>query len=99
MAGLHALALGGQGYGDTVEALVDLVAANQGRDGHWPLADTFSTLEALLATGLPAARKAVRRTAPALADRQRADGSLGPTAQQERALVGLRAMLWAEAAR
>jgi hypothetical protein len=37
----------------------------------------------------------VRRALPALEERQRADGSFGSTAQQERALIGLRALLWA----
>jgi len=35
----------------------------------------------------------VRRALPALAARQRSDGSFGATAQQERALIGLRAAL------
>jgi hypothetical protein len=96
-AGLHALALGGRHYRETVVTLADLVAAHQGPDGLWPNADLFPTLEALLATGLPAAHAAVRHALPALVERQRADGSLGPTAQQERALIGLRALLCAEA--
>ena len=55
-------------------------------------------IEALVATDLPAARAAVRRAVPALEERQRADGSFGATAQQERALIGLRALRWAGAA-
>ena len=96
VAGLHALALGGPGYQETVETLVDMVAAHQGQDGLWPNADLFATLEALLASGMPAASGAVRRALPALVERQRVDGTLGPTAQQERALIGLRALVWAE---
>ncbi|MFL5515452.1 MAG: hypothetical protein ACJ8DJ_04800 [Gemmatimonadales bacterium] len=98
VAGLHALALAGPAYRETVVTLVDLVAAHQRPDGEWPAADIFPTLEALVATGLPAALAVVRRAVPAVAGRQRVDGSLGPTAQQERALIGLRALLWAEAA-
>jgi hypothetical protein len=98
VAGLHALTLGGPSYRETVRTLVDMVAAHQREDGLWPSADLFATLEALLASGLPAAHAAVRRTLPALGERQRVDGTLGPTAQQERALIGLRALLWAETA-
>ena len=99
VAGLHALALGGPCFRETVAALVDLVLAHQGPDGRWPNADIFATLEALLATGLPAARTGVRCALPTLVERQRADGTLGPMAQQERALIALRAMLWADSDR
>jgi len=98
VAALHALTLAGPSYRHTVVTLVDLVVANQGPDGQWPNADIVPTLEALLATGLPAAHAAVRRAIPALVARQRPDGTLGQTAQQERALVGLHALLWAETA-
>jgi len=37
----------------------------------------------------------VRRAATALDTRQRADGTFGIRTQQERALIGLRALLWA----
>lgn len=97
VAGLHALAVGGPAYRPAVERVVDLMAAQQGDDGQWHGADLFQTVEALHATGVPAARAAVRRTIPALEERQRADGSFGATAQQERALIGLRALRWAAA--
>jgi hypothetical protein len=96
VAGLHALALGGAACRPMVERLVDLVAGQQRIDGQWNGADLFQTIEALLATGSPAARTAVRHAVPALEARQRADGSFGATAQQERALVGLRAIRWAQ---
>jgi hypothetical protein len=98
VTGLHALALGGPSCRPVVERLVRLVAAQQHDDGHWEGADLFQALEALVATDLPAARAAVRRAVPALEERQRADGSFGATAQQERALIGLRALRWAGAA-
>ena len=94
-AGLHALAVGGPAYGSTVERLVDSAARQQRIDGQWANADLFQMIEALMATELPAARTLVRCAVPALEERQRADGSFGPTAQQERALIGLRALLWA----
>jgi hypothetical protein len=96
VAGLHALALGGARTRASVEPLVGLIAAHQSPDGLWPNADLFATLDALHATGLEAARVAVGRALPALAERQRADGTFGTMAQQERALIALRAFQWAD---
>jgi hypothetical protein len=96
VAGVHALALAGKEYHPTVETAVAMIASHQGPDGVWPNADLFQTLEALLATDLPAAQAAVGRAAAALAERQRPDGTFGAMAQQERALIGLRALLWGE---
>lgn len=95
VAGMHALAHAGPAQRPVVAALVALVAKHQDAAGAWPNADLFHTLEALLATGLPEARESVRRAVPALTERQRADGTFGGMAQQERALIGLRALLWA----
>jgi hypothetical protein len=94
MAGLHALALGGAAYRPTVQRLVDAAVRYQRVDGQWENMDFFQVLEALMATGLPTARTAVRRALSVLEERQRADGSFGGTARQERALIGLRALLW-----
>lgn len=96
VSGLHALALAGPAHQPLVATLVAVVAANQEQTGSWLNADLFCILEALLATGLPEARETVHRAAPALAERQRADGTFGATAQQERALIGLQALLWGE---
>ena len=74
-----------------------MIAAHQAPDGLGPNADLFATLEALHATGLETARTAVGRALPALADRQRVDGTFGAMAQQERALIALRAFRWAGA--
>jgi hypothetical protein len=95
VAGLHALTLGGPEYGDIVTRLVGLVTSNQGVEGDWAAADLFQVLDALLASGTLEAQVTVRRSATALIGRQRADGTFGTTAQQERALIGLRALLWA----
>ena len=97
ITGLHALVLGGEAYRPAVERLVQLVAAQQQTEGHWDNADLFLVLDALVAAGTPGAHAAVRRAAPALEERQRADGSFGATAQQERALIGVRALRWAAA--
>jgi Arc/MetJ family transcription regulator len=96
VAGLHALALGGPTARASVEQLVGMIAAHQAPDGLWPNADLFATLEALHATGLETARAAVGRALPALTERQRADGTFGAMAQQERALIALRALRWAD---
>jgi hypothetical protein len=97
ITGLHALALGGEGYRPVVERLVQVVAAEQHTEGQWDNADLFLVLDALVAAGTPTAHAAVRRAAPVLEERQRADGSFGATAQQERALIGVRALRWAGA--
>jgi hypothetical protein len=94
VSGLHALALGGSEYRTVVRRLVDLVTANQGIEGDWRSADLFQVLEALRAADTPEAQVAVRRATTSLVTRQRADGTFGAGAQQERALIGLRAFLW-----
>ena len=95
VAGLHALALAGPGQGDTVNRLVGMVTSYQTVGGEWPAADLFQVLDALLAVDTLEAQVTVRRAATALDGRQRADGTFGIMAQQERALIGLRALLWA----
>jgi hypothetical protein len=95
VAGLHALAAAGPEHRDIVDRLVGVVTSNQGVEGEWATADLFQVLDALLAAGTLEAQVTVRRAATALADRQRSDGTFGTMAQQERALIGLRALLWA----
>jgi hypothetical protein len=94
VAGIHALAFSSRG--ELLTRLSSIIATHQAHDGTWPTADFFHTLETLLALGTPDAREAVRRSVSALLARQRMDGSFGSTAQQERALIALRALLWAE---
>jgi hypothetical protein len=98
VAALHALALAGEEKAPLVRRLTALVAAHQAEDGGWPSADFFHVLEVLRATGDPTALAAVRRAVPALVAKQRPDGTFGSTAQQERALIALRAVHWAETA-
>ena len=99
VAGLHALALGGPAHQPTVARIVSLAVRHQSPEGGWPNADAFATMEALQATGLEPARVAVVRALPTVLERQRGDGSFGAMAQEERALIVLRAMLWANRAR
>ncbi len=96
IAGIHALAFSSAEHGEVRSRLATFVAANQGDDGSWLQADLFHTLDALHALNTPEAHAAVRRAVPALLGRQRIDGSFGSTAQQERALIALRALVWAE---
>jgi hypothetical protein len=95
VAALHPLALAPPVHrGATIKAAA-FIAENQQDDGTWPNADLFHTLESLLVANTPAAKKAIVRAVPALLALQRKDGSFGPTAQEERALIGLRAMVMA----
>jgi hypothetical protein len=96
VAGMHALAVALPARADLHARLSSTIAAHQISDGTWPGADLFHTLETLLALGTPEAHAAVRRAIPSLLARQRSDGSFGSTAQQERAWIALRALIWAE---
>jgi hypothetical protein len=97
-SGLHALAVGGPAYSDVVRRVVELAASNQAPDGGWPNTDLFHALDALVAANMPVASQCLRRAVPALMSRQRADGTFGAMAQQERALIGLLTLLAAERA-
>ncbi|HEU4681366.1 MAG TPA: hypothetical protein VFS51_06445 [Gemmatimonadales bacterium] len=96
VSGVHALALMARSRRAPSDRLTSIIVAQQGPDGTWSHADLFHTLEALVALGTSEARDAVRRAVPALLARQREDGSFGTTARQERALIALRSLLWAE---
>lgn len=96
VSGIHALAFASPPHRELIPRLSGMIAAHQSADGTWEHADLFHTLEALLALRNPQAHAAVRRAVPALLARQRIDGSFGSTAQQERALIALRALIWAE---
>jgi hypothetical protein len=96
VAGIHALAVVSQPHGAILSRLASIIAAHQAEDGTWPHADLFHTLETLLALRSVEAHAAVRRAVPAVLARQRIDGSFGPTAQHERALIALRSLIWAE---
>lgn len=96
VSALHALAVSAPPHRSVMPQVASLVAAHQAEDGTWPHADLFHVLEALLAAGTVDARAAVRRAIPALLARQSDNGTFGPTAEAERALIGLRALLWSE---
>ncbi len=94
VAALGALAMAPPPYRDVLPKATAFVAGHQQEDGTWTNADLFHTLDALVSAGTPEARGAVRKAVPFLLKRQRPDGSFGTTAQEERALVALRALLW-----
>lgn len=93
ISGFHALTLAGPEHQDAVNDLVELIAVHQSEDGGWPNADFFHVLHALNAARGDTALGAVRRAVPAVLARQRGDGTFGSNARQERALIGLRALL------
>jgi hypothetical protein len=94
VAGVHALAYVTGPRRRDMPQLASLIPANSGdaRDA----ADLFQMIEALVAIGTPEARQLLGQLMPALLSRQRADGSFGSTAQQERSLIALRALIWVE---
>ncbi len=71
----------------------DVVLEQQKADGSWSGLDMFVALEALMAEGSDQALAAVQRAAPFLLSSQRRDGTFGALARQERALIGLKALL------
>lgn len=95
VSALGALAVAPPPFRDLLPDLSDFVAQHQNADGTWPNADLFHVLEALVAAGTLKAKLAVCQAVPMLLERQRPDGSFGSTSREERALIGLRALLWA----
>lgn len=95
VSALHPLAISPPVHRGATLKTAAFIADNQESDGTWKHADFFHALESLMAAGTPPARKAVARAVPALVAMQRKDGAFGATAQEERALIGLRAMVMA----
>ena len=94
-AALHALALAPPPYREVLPRAAAFVAEHQAVNGAWPGADLFQTLAALSAAGTHESRIAIRRAMPALLRQQLSDGTFGPVARDERALIGLQVMLLA----
>jgi len=90
---LHPMAIAPPAHRGATLKTALFIAENQQDDGTWPNADFFHTLESLLAANTPPARKAVGRAVPALIAMQRKDGAFGATAQEERGLIGVRALV------
>jgi hypothetical protein len=96
VAGMHALAESGLPWSVAAQRLVPVILRRQAPDGTWPEADLFQMLEMLRVVASPQARTMAGHALPALAARQRSDGTFGAMAGQERALIALRAALWVE---
>lgn len=91
-AALGALALAPPEHRHHLDGLVARVARAQTEGGDWSDADLLHVLDALLVAGIRPARAVIAKAAPALVKRQRPDGSFDVPANEERALIGLRAL-------
>jgi hypothetical protein len=80
-------------YRDRLPGCLERVAASQQPQGTWGDANLFHMLEALLLAGIRPARTIIQRAVPALLTLQRPDGSFDDSAHEERALIGLRALI------
>lgn len=90
---LGVVALAPAPFRGDLPAGIERLAASQQADGGWGAANLFHLLEALLLAGVRPARAVIARAAPALLRLQRPDGSFDDPPQEERALLGLRAIL------
>jgi hypothetical protein len=90
---LAVMALSPAPYHEQLDASVARLARTQQPDGTWGQANLFAVLEGLLLAGVRPAREVVARAVPALLQLQRPDGSFDDPPQEERALIGLRAVL------
>jgi hypothetical protein len=89
---LGALALAPPEHRHHLDGLIARVARAQGPDGGWPDADLLHVLDGLLVAGIRPARAVVVKAVPALLARQRADGAFDTPANEERALIAMRAL-------
>lgn len=96
LVALHALAAAGPGQRENLVNCVSWVVSHQQDDGTWPHADLFVVLEVLVAARTREGARALERAMRTLLSRQRLDGTFGPTAKEERALIGLRTLLQVE---
>jgi hypothetical protein len=85
-------------YHDRLESCVERIGAAQRPDGTWGDANLFHMLESLLLAGIRPARDVITRAIPALLALQQVDGSFDSPPHEERALIGLRALLVAREA-
>ena len=90
---LSALALAPPAHRHHLDGLVNRLGTAQNAEGSWTGADLFHMLEALVLAGIRPARAVVTKAAPALVALQRSDGAFDDPPHEERALIGLRALL------
>ena len=91
-AALGALALAPPEQRHHLDGLIARIARAQDGSGDWHEADLLHVLDALLVAGIRPARVVVVKAVPALLERQRPDGSFDAAANEERALIGMRAL-------
>lgn len=89
---LSALALAPPEHRHHLDGLVHRIGAAQDGDGRWPGADLFHMLEALVLAGIRPARAVIAAAAPALLSLQHDSGAFDDPPNEERALIGLRAL-------
>lgn len=94
---LGTVALAPLPYRDRLPAGVERLSTTQLRDGTWGDANLFHMIESLLLAGIRPAQGVIARAVPALLARQRPDGAFDDPPHEERALIGLRALLVARA--
>jgi hypothetical protein len=90
---LSALALAPPVHRHHLDGLVNRLGSAQNADGGWTGADLFHMLEALVLAGIRPARAVVARAAPALLALQQDSGAFDEPPNEERALIGMRALL------
>ncbi|HEV8305778.1 MAG TPA: hypothetical protein VGQ25_12500 [Gemmatimonadales bacterium] len=90
---LGALALAPPEHRHHLDGLIGRLGAAQGADGAWAGADLFHMLEALVLAGIRPARVLIAKAVPALLPLQRDTGAFDDPPHEERALIGLRALL------
>jgi hypothetical protein len=89
---LSALSLAPIAYRNRIEPMAREVIRNQQPDGSWPGVSLFHALDTMLNVSSPEARKAILLAVPKLLSEQRDDGSFDDSADEELALVALRAL-------
>ena len=80
-------------YRNRLPGCVARVAAAQRPDGTWGNADLLHMLESLVLAGIRPVQSVIERAIPELLGLQRPDGSFDDPPHEERALIGLRALL------
>ena len=89
---LGALALAPPEHRHHLDGLIARIARAQEPGGGWSDADLLHVLDALLVAGIRPARAVIMKAVPALLQLQRVDGSFDETGDEERALIGMRAL-------
>jgi hypothetical protein len=96
---LGALGMAPPSYWTRIEPLVAEAARHQRDDGTWPGVTVFHAVDLLVSVPTRAARALIVRAARFVAAQQVASGAFDPTGSEAIALIGLRALLAARAAK